>query len=104
MKKIEIIPQGDLVLLKEEKVMLTNSKILMPAVGNETPVTCRVMAVGEGKLSEFTWKHVPMKYQVGDLVLSPAFGGRQIKIENETYILIEQNGIMAKLEIVEVEK
>jgi co-chaperonin GroES (HSP10) len=42
-----------------------------------------------------------MRYEVGDLVLSPAFGGRQIKIENETYILIEQNSIMAKLQIVE---
>jgi chaperonin GroES len=101
MKKIEIIPQGDFILLKEEKIVLSNSKILMPNVGNETPLTCKVLAVGQGRLSEFKWENVPMRYEVGDLVLSPAFGGRQIKIENETYILIEQNSIMAKLEVVE---
>lgn len=99
MAKIAIIPQGDYVLLKEEKVVLTNSKILIPNVGNETPLTCRVINVGQGRLSEFTWQNVPMKYNIGDLVLSPAFGGRQIKIENEIYILIEQNAIMAKMEV-----
>ena len=49
MKKIEIIPQGDFILLKEEKIVLSNSKILMPNVGNETPLTCRVLAVGQGR-------------------------------------------------------
>jgi len=101
MSKIEVIPQNDYVLLKEEKVMLTKSRIMMPNVGNETPMTCRVIAVGDGRLSEFKWERVPMKYSVGDLVISPAFGGRQIKLDNETYILIEQNSIMAKVEIKE---
>lgn len=101
MSEIKIVPRGDMVLLKEERLKLTKSKIIIPNIGSETPLTCKVIAIGEGKLSEWLWKTVPMKYKVGDLVLSPAFGGRQVEINNEKYILIGQDAILANLEEVE---
>ena len=101
MSEHKIIPRGDMILLKEEKLKLTKSSIIVPNIGSETPLICRVIAVGEGRLSEWLWKTVPIKYKVGDLVLSPAFGGRQVEINSEKHILIGQDAILANIEIVE---
>lgn len=99
-KKVKKLnPVGDILLLKSMEFNLGNGKILEPTVGNETPVYYVVEAVGEGKYSEFAKKFIDMRFQVGDVVLAPAFSGRQIKLHGQTYILTGQDTILAKVEI-----
>jgi co-chaperonin GroES (HSP10) len=97
MDALAIKPMGDFLLLKEEKEQISNSRLALPNVGDETPLKCKVIAVGEGRFSEWQWKIIPMRYKVDDIVLSPAMGGRKVKVGNmsDNYILIGQDNIMA---------
>lgn len=94
-KKHNIQPLFDYVLvrpLQQEEV--TPSGIVLPDTAKEKPQAGVVMAVGPGALNE-DGKKMPMLIKVGLKVLYKKWGGNEVKVGNEEWLLIEQKDVMA---------
>jgi len=92
-----IEPLGDRILLKpveqeEEKV----GGIIIPDTAKEKPQEGKVIAVGPGKLLE-NGERQAVSVAVGDKVLYGKYAGTEIKYENEDYLIVREDDILAKL-------
>ncbi len=88
-------PLGDRVLVKimaqEQK---TAGGIILPDTAQEKPQVGEVVAVGKGKVNDDGTRQ-PVDVQVGDRVFYSKYGGTDIKIGNEDYVLLSEKDIMA---------
>ncbi len=95
---MEIKPLGDRVLIKpvetEEEV---KGGIIIPDTAKEKPQEGEVIAVGPGKLDE-SGKRMPMSVKVGDRVLYSKYGGTEVKIDDDDYLIMSESDIMAIIE------
>ena len=96
MSKKEIIPLGDRVLVKPmEKEKKTKSGIIIPdTVDKERPEMGKVVAVGEGKVTD-EGKVLPVKVKVGATVLFTKYGPDEVKIDDEEYLIVSESNILA---------
>lgn len=92
---MKLKPLHDRVVIKPAKAEeITKSGIVIPDTADkEKPQEGEVIAVGEGKRSE--GKFVPMQVKVGDKVLYAKYGGDEIKIKNEEYLVVKEEDILA---------
>lgn len=96
-KSLNIKPLFDYVLVKplsaEQK---TPSGIVLPDSVKEKPQMGEVMAVGPGDCKcEDKCKCGPMVVKVGQKVMYKKWGGNEIKVGTEEWLLVEQKDIMA---------
>jgi chaperonin GroES len=95
MAKINIKPLFDNVLVKpleaEEKLP---SGIILPDSAKEKPQMGEIMAVGPGSVDE-KGKKVPMVVKVGEKVMYKKWGGNEIKVNGQEWMLVEQKDILA---------
>ena len=93
-----IKPLFDFVLIKplaaETK---TASGILLPDNAKEKPQVGEVMAVGPGSVNEKGTLN-PMVVKVGQKVMYKKWGGNELKVAMEEWMLVEQKDIMAIVE------
>ncbi|HHY47136.1 MAG TPA: co-chaperone GroES [Firmicutes bacterium] len=68
--------------------------IVLPDTAKERPQEGEVMAVGPGKLLE-NGQRAPMDVKVGDKVIFAKYGGTEVKIDGEEYIILRQSDILA---------
>ena len=91
-------PQGDRVLVKpapkEEK---TSSGLYISSGAQEKPQKGEVVAVGAGKLND-KGERLPIDVKVGDQVFYGKFGGTEVKVEGEDYLLLRADDIYAVVE------
>lgn len=91
----KIQPLFDNVLVKPlEAESKTPSGILLPETAKEKPQVGLVMAVGPGGYSE-DGKKIPMVVKVGQRVMYKKWGGNEVKVDNEEWLLVEQKDILA---------
>jgi len=94
----KIKPLFDYVLIKplvaESK---TPSGIVLPDSAKEKPQIGEVMAVGTGAHSP-EGKLIPMVVKVGEKVMYKKWGGNEIKVNMEEWLLVEQKDVMAIVE------
>ncbi len=92
---VRIEPLHDKVVVKplsEEKV--TASGIVIPdTVNREKPMQGEVVAVGPGKLDEHG-KRMPMSVKVGAVVLFTKYAPDEVEIDDEEYLVIEEEKIL----------
>ena len=89
---MKLVPLGDRVVLKELKAEeTTKSGIVLP--GQEKPQQAEVIAVGPGKVED--GKEVKMEVAVGDQVIYSKYAGTNVKLEDEEYIIVKQDDILA---------
>ena len=94
---MKLVPLGDRVVLKQtEKEETTKSGIILAAKSQEKPVTAEVVAVGPGGMVD--GKEVTMQVKVGDQVIYSKFAGNEVKLDEEEYIIVRQNDILAIVE------
>jgi len=95
MAKTKIKPIGANILVKpvdEEKK--TNSGIVLPdTVDKEKPQTGKVVALGTGKI--VNGKKVEFNVKVGDKVLFKKYSPDEIEIDNEDYLIMTEDDILA---------
>lgn len=72
----------------------TASGIVLPDTVKEKPQVGEIMAIGTGERNP-EGKVLPMVVKVGDKVLYKKWGGNEVKVENEEWLLIEEKDIMA---------
>lgn len=90
-----IKPLEDRVVVKpgteEER---TKGGIVLPDTAKERPQEGEVKAVGPGRLLD-SGERAPMDVKVGDKVIFAKYGGTEIKIDGEEYIILRQSDILA---------
>lgn len=97
--KTTIKPLFDNVLIKpQEAEEKTASGIILPDSAKEKPQIGTVMAVGDGAWNEDGDKRVPMSVKVGQTVMYKKWGGNEVKVNGEDWILVEQKDILAVTE------
>ncbi len=90
---MKLVPLGDRVVLKELKAEeTTKSGIVLPGQAQEKPQQAEVIAVGPGKVED--GKEV-MEVAVGDQVIYSKYAGTNVKLEDEEYIIVKQDDILA---------
>lgn len=72
----------------------TKGGIVLPDTAKERPQEGEVMAVGPGRLLD-SGERAPMDVKVGDKVIFAKYGGTEIKIDGEEYIILRQSDILA---------
>jgi chaperonin GroES len=76
----------------EEK---TKSGIYLPDTAKEKPQEGKVIAVGPGRMTD-EGKRIAPDVEVGDIVLYTKYGGSEIKIDGEEFIIMRESDILAK--------
>lgn len=95
---VNIKPLFDYVLIKPlEHETKTPSGIVLPDTAKEKPQAGQVMAVGPGAFDE-DGNVLPMIVKVGQKVLYKKWGGNEVKVGTEEWLLIEQKDVMATVE------
>ena len=88
-------PLNDRVLVKRlESEERTASGLYIPDTAKEKPSKGEVVAVGPGKHAD-DGKLVPMAVKVGDMVLFNKYAGTEVKVDEDEYIIVKQNDILA---------
>lgn len=96
MKK-KLKPLLDKVVLKQlEAEETTKSGIILTNSAQEKPQEAEIIAVGPGGVVD--GQEVVMQVKKGQIVLYPRFGGTLVKIDNEEYIVVRQQDILAIIE------
>ena len=93
---MKLVPLGDRVVLK--KIIAeetTKSGIVLPGSEKEKPQMAEVVAVGPGGVGD--GKTVTMEVQPGDQVVYAKYAGTEIEVEDEKYMIIKQDDILAIL-------
>jgi chaperonin GroES len=90
-------PLHDRVVLKrmEEKEEIKGG-IIIPDTAKEKPMEGKVISVGPGKMME-DGKRSPMDVKAGDRVLFGKYAGSEIKIDDEEYVIMREEEILAVL-------
>jgi chaperonin GroES len=97
-KTPQIRPLFDYVLVKPLSAETkTPSGIVLPDTVKEKPQIGEVMAVGPGATND-EGKMMPMTVKVGQKVLYKKWGGNEVKVGTEEWLLIEQKDVMAVVE------
>ncbi len=87
---MRLVPLGDRVVLKQvEAEETTKSGIVLPGSAQEKPQQAEVVAVGPGT------DEVKMEVSVGDSVIYSKYAGTEVKVDEEEYIVVKQNDILA---------
>ena len=87
---MKLVPLGDRVVLKQliaEET--TKSGIVIPGQEKEKPQQAEVIAVGPGT------DDVKMEVEVGDKIIYSKYSGTEVKLEDEKYIIVKQEDILA---------
>lgn len=91
-------PLGDRVLIKPDPAeQKTASGLYIASNAQEKPQRGEIVAVGEGKRND-NGERIPMDVKVGDKVLYGKFGGNEVKLEGEDYLLMRADDIYAVIE------
>jgi len=88
-------PLGDRIVIKPtEAEEITKGGIVLPDAAKERPQEGEVIAVGPGKILE-TGAKVPMEVKVGDKIIYSKYGGAEVKIGGEEYVILRQDDVLA---------
>ncbi|CUU04723.1 MAG: co-chaperone GroES [Fimbriimonadales bacterium] len=91
-------PIGDRVVVRpKSSEEMTKSGIILPDTAKERPQEGEVMAVGNGRMLD-DGRVVPLEVKVGDRVLFSKYGGTEIKIGGEEYLILREDDILAIIE------
>ena len=94
----KVIPLFDNVLIKPlEAESKTASGIILPDSAKEKPQMGQVMAVGPGGHDE-KGNQVKMTVKAGQKVMYKKWGGNEVKVGTEEWLLVEQKDILALVE------
>ena len=94
----KIRPLGDRVVVKpDSREKTTRGGIIIPDTAKEKPQQGTVTAVGNGRLLDNGRRSV-MELHEGDHVLFARYGGTEIILDDEIYLVLRENDILAVLD------
>ena len=88
-------PLSDRVVVKaSEAEEQTKSGLFIPDTAKEKPQKGSVVAVGEGRYKE-DGTRIPVDVKVGDTVIYGKYGGTEVKVDGEDYLILRADDIYA---------
>ncbi len=91
-------PLGDRVIVKAaEAETKTQSGLYLTTSSQEKPQRGEVLAVGEGRFDS-EGKRIPLDLKVGDTVIYSKYGGTEVKLEDEEYLILRADDIYAVIQ------
>ncbi|SRR5712691_12483059 len=93
---VNLTPLHDRVIVKRiEEKETTRGGIIIPDTAKEKPMEGEIIAVGAGKREK--GERIPLDVKPGDRVLFGKYAGNEIKIDDEEYLILKEEDILAKL-------
>ena len=93
-KEFSLRPLEDRIVVKaSEGEEMTSSGLVIPDTAKEKPVEGTVVAVGPGRFEDGT--RVPLDVAVGDKVIYSKYGGTEVKVEGEEYLILSARDVLA---------
>ena len=95
---MKIRPLQDRIIVKRlEEETKTKGGIIIPDTAKEKPIEGKVVAVGKGKVTD-DGKVLALDVKVGDKVLFSKYGGTEVKIDGEEYLIMREDDILGVIE------
>ena len=95
---MNIRPLQDRVLVQAiEEKETKKGGIIIPDSAKEKPMEGKVIAVGNGKLSE-DGKRIPLELKKGNKVLYGKYAGTEIKLNGNDYLLMREDDVQGIIE------
>jgi chaperonin GroES len=94
---VNITPLHDRVLVRrlEEKESVKGG-IIIPDTAKEKPQEGEVVAVGAGKTND-KGERIALDVKPGDRILFGKYSGNDIKVDDEEYMILKEDEILAKI-------
>ena len=96
--KVGLKPLEDRVVVQaNEAEERTASGLVIPDTAKEKPQEGTVIAVGPGRFGDDN-ERIPMDVKEGDVVIYSKYGGTEIKVAGEEYLILSARDILAVVE------
>ncbi len=93
-KGFSLAPLEDRIVVKPgEEEQTTVSGIVIPDTAKEKPQEGEVVAVGPGRFED--GQRVPLDVKVGDKVIYSKYGGTEVKVEGDEYLILSARDVLA---------
>jgi chaperonin GroES len=86
-----------LIIQRLEEEEKTKGGIIIPDTAKEKPIEGKVIAVGAGRIKKDGTK-IPLEVKKGNRVLYAKYGGTEVKIDGEEYLIMKEDDILAIIE------
>ena len=91
---MNIRPLGDRIVVKAlDAEVTTKGGIILPDTAKEKPQKGKVLSVGTGRILD-NGTRVPLDVREGDVVIFSKYGGTEIKIDGEDYLIVSERDIL----------
>ncbi len=95
---MKIRPLNDRLLVKRlEEEEKTAGGIIIPDSAKEKPAEGEVVAVGSGKVND-NGERVALQVKEGDRILFSKYGGTDVKLDGEDYLIMREDDILGIIE------
>ena len=95
---MKIRPLNDRILVKRlEEEEKTAGGIIIPDSAKEKPAEGEIVAVGPGKMND-AGERAAMDVQVGDRVLFSKYGGTDVKLDGDDFLIMREDDILGVIE------
>ena len=95
---MKIRPLHDRILVKRlEEQEVKKGGIIIPDTAKEKPPEGKVIAAGNGKVG-YDGKKIPLDVKAGDRILFGKYSGSEVKIEDDEYLILREEDVLAILE------
>jgi chaperonin GroES len=97
-KKISLKPLGNRVLVQRLEAQETvKGGIILPDSAKKKQETAKVVAVGSGKKLD-DGKELPLVVKIGDVILMDKYSGQEVTLNDEEYVIVKADDIIAIIE------
>jgi len=94
-KKITLKPLGNRVVAKRlEQEETLKGGLILPDTAKKKQETAKIVAIGTGK-SVKDGQMIPVPVKVGDTVLMDKYAGQEVSIDDEDFVIINADDIIA---------
>ena len=95
---MKIRPLHDRILVKrQEEKEMKKGGIIIPDSAKEKPQEGKVIAVGNGKVTD-EGKKIPLDVKAGDRILFSKYAGTEIKIDGDEHLIMREDDILGVIE------
>ena len=95
---MKIRPLHDRLLVERlEEKEVKKGGIIIPDTAKEKPQEARVIAVGNGKVTD-EGKKIRLDVKAGDKILFGKYSGSEVKIDDKEYLIMREEDVLAILE------
>src|SRR4029450_2422506 len=95
---MKVRPLHDRILVKRiEEGEVRKGGIIIPDTAKEKPQEGKVVAVGNGRVTE-EGKKIALDVKAGDKILFGKYSGSEVKIDDEDYLILKEEDVLAIIE------